>query len=84
MARYTHRIDVHTLTREERAALQPGQHISASGALGRWVGQTPGADVAAWRGTAKNHSLGAVGYFRALADYRDRCNGLRTMRRAET
>lgn len=70
MARFAKTVDVHTLTPEQRAALQPGQHITASGAKGRWIGQTiHGTDVAAWRDNAKNHPAGARGYYRALRDY---------------
>lgn len=70
MSRYQPTVDVHTLTPEQRAALQPGQHITASGGKGRWAGQTKhGTDVAAWAGNAKGSPLGRVGYFRALRQY---------------
>jgi hypothetical protein len=71
VAKYVKRVDVHRMTREQRAALQPGQHISASGALGRWVGQTIASDVAAWRGNAANDPMGAWNYFRRLRDYKN-------------
>ncbi|AMO44063.1 hypothetical protein DSS3P8_005 [Roseobacter phage DSS3P8] len=73
MAQYQARVDVHTLTPEQRAALQPGQHITASGAPGRWAGQTRhGTDVAAWAGNATRHPLGRAGYFRAMREYATR------------
>ena len=51
MARFQKRVEIWPLSPEERAALQPGQHITAGGAPGRWAGQTArGIDVAAWRG----------------------------------
>lgn len=69
MARYVKRVDVHTLTREQRGKLQPGQHVSASGAPGRWVGQSAASDVAAWRGNAKGHPRGMWAYWRNLRKY---------------
>lgn len=70
MARFAPRIDVHTLTPEQRKALQPGQHITASGAKGRWVGQTPhGTDVAAWRDNARRHPEGSQAYYKILRSY---------------
>lgn len=54
MAKYTKTVDVFTLSEAQRAALQPGQHISAGpaheGAFGRYMGQKRGGtDVVAWR-----------------------------------
>lgn len=71
MAKYIKRVDVHKLSREERAKLQPGQHISASGTPGRWVGQTVASDVAAWRGNAARDPFGAWNYWRGLRDYKN-------------
>ena len=49
MARYQKRLDVWALSQEERARLQPGQHITAGGARGVYLGQTRnGTDVAMW------------------------------------
>lgn len=70
MARYTKPLDVHKLTPEQRAALQPGQHITASGAQGRWIGQTKnGSDVAAWRDNARRFPGGVKAYHAALREY---------------
>lgn len=70
MARYTKRVEIWPLSPAERAKLQPGQHITAGGAPGRWCGQTKrGIDVAAWRGNAKGHKAGATAYMRALIEY---------------
>jgi hypothetical protein len=47
--RYCKPIDIHRALPEIRALLQPGQHITASGARGVWVGRTKyGTDVAMW------------------------------------
>jgi hypothetical protein len=70
MARFQKRVDVWGLSPTQRAALQPGQHISAGGAHGRWCGQTSaGVDVAAWQGNAKGHKAGAAAYMRTLRGY---------------
>jgi hypothetical protein len=70
MAHFTNTIEIWDLNPAQRKALQPGQHITAGGAPGRWVGQTKaGVDVAAWRGNASGHALGATNYFRALRNY---------------
>ena len=58
------------LTPEQRAALQPGQHITASGAKGRWIGQSKGGtDVAAWQDNARAFPKGARAYRAALREY---------------
>lgn len=70
MAKFVKTPDIHTLTAEQRKALQPGQWITASGALGRWCGQkASGTDVAAWQGTARRHPAGQRGYWAALRQY---------------
>ena len=70
MARFTRAVDVHTLTPEQRAALQPGQHITASGAKGRWIGQSAhGTDVAAWSDNARAFPKGARAYQTTLREY---------------
>lgn len=69
MARFTKAIDIWALDQESRAKLQPGQHITAGGAKGRWVGQTRGSDVAAWNDNARRHPLGFHGYWRTLRTY---------------
>lgn len=55
MARFQPRVDIWTLTPEQRAALQPGQHITAGpDNPGVYLGQTRGgSDVAMWEGNAK-------------------------------
>ena len=68
MAKYTKRVDVWGLNAEQRKALQPGQHVSAGGANGRWAGQTRhGIDVAAWEHSAAKGK--ARQYFKALRAY---------------
>jgi len=70
MAKFCKTVEIHNLPAESRARLQPGQHITAGGAPGRWRGQTKaGVDVAAWRGNAGRHPSGRMGYFRALRQY---------------
>ncbi len=70
MARFQKRIEIWPLSPQDRAALQPGQHISAGGAHGRWCGQTrAGVDVAAWQGNAQGHKAGARAYMRSLIGY---------------
>lgn len=67
MARFQKAIEMWPLTPAERAALQPGQHITAGGAPGRWCGQTArGIDVAAWRGGTQR---GMIKKMRALIEY---------------
>ena len=67
MARFKKSIEVWPLTTEERAKLQPGQHITAGGAPGRWCGQRPnGVDVAAWRA---GDGKGMRNKMRALIEY---------------
>ena len=49
MALFQKRIDIWSLSAAQRATLQPGQHISAGGAKGVYLGQTrSGVDVALW------------------------------------
>ena len=71
MARYQRRVDVWTLTPEQRAALQPGQHITAGpDNPGVYLGQTRnGVDVAAWEGNARRHPEGRAAYIRTLREY---------------
>jgi hypothetical protein len=67
MAKFTKTVEVWPLSPSERAALQPGQHITAGGAPGRWCGQTKsGIDVAAWR---VNGGSGMISRIRTLRDY---------------
>lgn len=70
MAQFQKTVEIWPLSATERAALQPGQHITAGGAPGRWCGQTArGIDVAAWRGNAKGYKAGKLAYMRALIEY---------------
>ena len=70
MALFLKAVDVHQLTPEQRAALQPGQHITASGAKGRWIGQSKrGTDVAAWQENARAFPKDARAYRAALREY---------------
>lgn len=70
MAKFQKRIEIWPLSTAQRAALQPGQHITAGGAPGRWAGQTSrGIDVAAWRGNAARHAAGKTAYLRAMIEY---------------
>ena len=70
MAKFQKTVELWPLSPKERAALQPGQHVTAGGAPGRWCGQTRrGVDVAAWRGNAKGHKRGSMAYMRALIQY---------------
>lgn len=58
MARFQPRVDVYNLTPQQRAALQPGQHITAGpDNPGVYLGQTRhGSDVAMWEGNAKGRN----------------------------
>lgn len=58
MARFQPRIDIWTLTPDQRAALQPGQHITAGpNNPGVWMGQKKnGTDVAAWEGNMRGRN----------------------------
>lgn len=67
MARFQSTVNVWALGPEERAELQPGQWITAGGALGRWVGQTRNSDVAMWLGGVPKG--GHHRKFRQLRDY---------------
>ena len=68
MAKFQKSVDVWTLTQEQRARLQVGQHITAGGATGRWCGQTKlGTDVAMWRAGVKRGDKSRK--MRALIDY---------------
>jgi hypothetical protein len=70
MARFQPRIEIHNLPPITRARLQPGQHITAGGASGRWCGQTRnGIDVAAWSGNAGRFPGGRLAYWRELRRY---------------
>lgn len=71
MAKFQPRVNVWDLSSVERAALQPGQHITAGpDNPGRWAGQTKaGVDVAAWRGNANGNPAGALAYWRDLRAY---------------
>ena len=67
-SRYVPALDVWPLPPKARAALQPGQWVTAGpgGPLGRYMGQTAaGSDVVAWAGNAK----GRPGYGAALRTY---------------
>jgi len=66
MARYVKSVAVWALDHDERNALQPGQHITAGGAPGRWCGCTDRSDVAAWRG---GDGKGMHNKMRALIEY---------------
>lgn len=69
--RFVKTVDVWTLSPVERAALQPGQHVTAgpAGPRGRFMGEGRGSTVVAWRGNAKGHKAGALDYQRALRVY---------------
>lgn len=68
--RFQPRVDIYAIPPALRRHLQPGQHIQAAGAPGRWCGQTrAGVDVAAWAGNAAGYPGGRAAYFRALRDY---------------
>ena len=71
MAKFQKSVDVWTLTQEQRARLQVGQHITAGGAggaTGRWCGQTKlGTDVAMWRAGVKREDKSRK--MRVLIDY---------------
>ncbi len=72
MALFQPRVDIHSLSTEARASLQPGQHIMAGidGPKGVYLGQKRGgSDVAAWSENAKGHKLGYSGYLSALRAY---------------
>lgn len=71
--RYMKRVELHSGLGAEpaiRAMLQPGQYVSASGAKGRWCGQTKsGVDVVAWEGNATGRPGGRMDYWRTLRAY---------------
>lgn len=65
---YRPTLDVWTLTESERAALSPGQWVTAgpNGPKGRYMGQTAtGSDVVAWADNAR----GQKGYGATLRAY---------------
>lgn len=65
---YAPALDIWPLPPRARAALQPGQWVTAgpNGPRGRYLGQTrSGSDVVAWAGNAK----GRPGYGAALRAY---------------
>lgn len=71
-SRYVATLDVWPLPPRARAALQPGQWVTAgpNGPRGRYMGQTKGgSDVVAW---GRNAS-GRKGYLRALREYAAGC-----------
>lgn len=71
MAQFQPRIDIWKLDPAQRKALQPGQHISAGGANGVYLGQTSGgSDVAMWEGNAKGRNR--KHYITALRKYAKR------------
>ena len=71
MARYQPRLDIWKLNFEERAKLQPGQHITAGeDNPGVFLGQTKGGTVAMWEGNAKGRDRAE--YLAMLRDYAKR------------
>lgn len=67
-SRYLPAVDVWSLDETARAALQPGQWVTAGpdGAKGRYLGQTRGgSDVVAWCDNAR----GRPGYVSSLRAY---------------
>ena len=55
MAQFQPRLDIWALSPDQRKALQPGQHITAGGAHGVYLGQTSGgSDVALWEASARS------------------------------
>ncbi|WNL50831.1 hypothetical protein RPALISO_244 [Ruegeria phage RpAliso] len=73
MARFQPRLNIWKLSPEQRAALQPGQHITAGegpdAPRGVYLGQRAGSDVAAWEGNAARHAKGRAAYIATLRDY---------------
>lgn len=71
MARYLPRVDIWTLGVAERAALQPGQHISAGqdGPHGRFYGEGRASTVAAWERNARGFPDGVRAYQAAIRLY---------------
>lgn len=68
MAQFQPRLDIWALSPAERAALQPGQHITAGGACGVYLGQTAsGSDVAMWEDNAKGRNR--LDYLKTLRKY---------------
>lgn len=66
MARFTKTVDVWALSPEERAKLQPGQHVKAGEARGRFWGERKASTVVAWSGNSKGRGWG---YHKALRQY---------------
>lgn len=66
MARFQPRVDLWALDDEARRLLQPGQHVSAGGARGVYLGGTARTQVVAWSGNATGRYRP---YLRALRDY---------------
>lgn len=75
-SRYVPALDVWPLPPRARAALQPGQWVTAGpgGPRGRYLGQTPaGSDVVAWADNARGRGRGYGAALRAYAKGRT-CN----------
>lgn len=68
MAQFQKTVEIWSLKPSQRKALQPGQWITAGGALGRWAGQRAhsGIDVAQWFWFGGDRSLKR---FRLLREY---------------
>tara|TARA_R110000824_G_scaffold70939_2_gene181854 strand:- start:190 stop:417 length:228 start_codon:yes stop_codon:yes gene_type:complete len=65
-------LDIHSLTDNERAALQVGQWVYAGdkSAKGKFLGVTKGGSVVvAWHGSATRKGNKPNEYYRALRDY---------------
>ena len=68
MAKFTKRVAIWNLDAQQRARLQPGQHIEAGGVRGVYLGQKPGGtDVAMWEPNAKGRDR--LAYMQALRAY---------------
>lgn len=68
MSRFLKTVDIWALNDEQRAKLQPGQHVKAGpdGPPGRFWGQRERSTVVAWRSNSRGKGWG---YHKALRQY---------------